>query len=198
MSEPSIERVLGLPTSRFRFAGLFQGFLPFDPDLFAFLLDRTYLEYRPRGEAETDLSFKQLIPYVILRHGSSLFHYTRGQGGTETRLRARRSVGIGGHISAEDAGATDPYRAGMLRELAEEVHIASPFRERMFGLINDDSTPVGSVHLGVVHLLDLNEPAVQPREAGIAEAGFAPLAELLSQGDEFESWSRLAMESIVS
>src|SRR5712691_6090651 len=120
MSDKSAERVLGLPTGRFHSAGLFQGFRRFDPDLFAFLLDPAHLEYRPRGEAEVDPSFKQLIPYVILRHGGELFHYTRGSGGTETRLRARRSIGIGGHISAEDANAIDPYRAGMLRELAEE------------------------------------------------------------------------------
>jgi predicted NUDIX family phosphoesterase len=68
----------------------------------------------------------------------------------------------------------------------------------MFGLINDDSTPVGSVHLGVVHLLDLDHPAVRPREAAVANAGFAPLAELLRNREEFESWSRLAMEALAS
>jgi predicted NUDIX family phosphoesterase len=197
MSDKSAEHVLGLPTARFHAAGLFQGFRPFDPDVFAFLLDPVHLEYRPRAEAETDPSFKQLIPYVILRHGSDLFHYTRGAGGAEARLRARRSVGVGGHISAaEDATAADPYRAGMLRELGEEVELASPFREWMFGLINDDATPVGAVHLGVVHVLDLDRPAVQPREAGIAAAGFAPVADLLRYGDEFESWSRLVMQAL--
>ena len=69
----------------------------------------------------------------------------------------------------------------------------TPFRERMFGLINDDSTPVGAVHLGVVHLLELDRPAVRPRETDIGETGFAPLADLLKCADEFESWSRLAM-----
>ena len=197
MSEPSAESVLGLPTARFHAAGRFQGFRPFDPALLAFLLDPGHLEYRPRLVAETDPSFKQLIPYVILRHGGDLFHYTRGAGGTEARLRARRSVGIGGHISAaEDAAAADPYRAGMLRELAEEVEIGTPYRESMFGLINDDSTPVGTVHLGVVHLLDLDRPAVWPREAGLQDTGFAPLRTLLGESGEFESWSRLAMEAL--
>lgn len=197
MADQSAERVLGLPTVRFHAAGLFQGFRPFDPDVFAALLDPVHLEYRPRAAAETDPSFKQLIPYIVLRHGGDLFHYRRGAGGAEVRLRARRSIGVGGHISAaEDAGAADPYRAGMLRELAEEVEIGSPFRERMFGLINDDSTPVGSVHLGVVHLLDLDRPAVWPLEAGIKDAGLAPLAELLGRSAEFESWSRLAMEAL--
>jgi predicted NUDIX family phosphoesterase len=133
---------------------------------------------------------------VILRHGRELLHYTRGSNGTETRLRAQRSVGIGGHISAADANATDPYRAGMLRELGEEVRISTAFREQTFGLINDDSTPVGSVHLGIVHLMDLDEPCVTSHEEGIVDASFAPLSQLLDHRGEFESWSRLAMEAL--
>ncbi|MFL5339552.1 MAG: phosphoesterase [Gemmataceae bacterium] len=195
MADKSTERVLGLPTARFHAAGLFQGFRPFDPESVAFLLDPAHLEYRPRAQAETDPTFKQLIPYVVLFCGDVVFHYTRGGSGTETRLRALRSVGVGGHISAaEDSAAADPYRAGMLRELAEEVDVRSPFRERPLGLINDDATPVGTVHLGVVHLLELDEPNVVPRETVIAQAGFAPPAELRTRGHEFESWSRLVLE----
>ena len=198
MSDKSDECVLGLPTDRLRQAGMFQGFRPFDADFLGFLIDSTHLEYRPRSQAETDPSFKQLIPYVVLRCGGDLFHYTRGKSGAEARLRALRSVGIGGHISAaEDAARIDPYRAGMHRELAEEVEIRTTYREQMLGLINDDSTPVGQVHLGVVHLLDLDAALVTPREAGIAAAGFAPLKELRMHAAEFESWSRLAMEALV-
>lgn len=198
MSDKSAERVLGLPTERLRLAGLFQGFRPFDEKLFQFLLDPAFLEYRPRSQAEIDPSFKQLIPYLVLRCGERFFHYRRGQGGAEMRLRAKRSIGIGGHISADaDASQADPYRAGMLRELSEEIDIQTYFRERPFGLINDDATPVGEVHLGVVHLLELNEPRVTPREEEIADVGFAPLAELLKYVDEFESWSRLVMEALL-
>src|SRR5262245_42236297 len=194
MFDKSTERVLGLSVHRLRQGGMFQGFQRFEPHLFALLLDPVHLEYRPRGPAESDPSFKQLIPYVVLRHGERLFHYTRGKAGTEARLRALRSVGVGGHISAdEDAAAIDPYRAGMLRELREELDIASPYRETMLGLINDDSTPVGQVHLGVIHLLDLDSPAVTPREAAIANAGFAALAELLAHAAEFETWSQLVV-----
>jgi len=112
-------------------------------------------------------------------------------------LRALRSVGVGGHISAdEDAAAEDPYRAGMLRELREELAIDSPYRETMFGLINDDSTPVGQVHLGVVHLLELDAPRVSPREAALAAAGFAPLAELRAAAAEFETWSQFVLAEL--
>lgn len=191
------ERVLGLPTDRFHSAGLFQGFRPFDAALFAVLLDPAYLEYRARGHAEVDPSFKQLIPYVVLRHQGRLFQYTRGKHGAEARLRAKRSVGIGGHISLhEDAASADPYRAGMMRELAEEVCIDTAYRESMFGLINDDSTPVGTVHLGVVHLLDLDEPRVAALEPGIVDAGFEPLPALQTRLSEFESWSQFVIHAL--
>src|SRR5207253_2208645 len=159
------------------------------------LLDPAGLRYLPRGQAEHDPSFKQLIPYIVLRHGDRLFHYRRGGAGTEARLRARRSVGVGGHICAEDGErSSDAYRAGMLRELAEEVELETTFRERCIGLINDDRTPVGQVHLGIVHVLDLAEPKARCREAALVESGFATLAELRGRFDEFETWSQLLLE----
>ena len=154
------ERVLVIPESRFHAAGAFSGFRPFAADYLSMLLEPKFLSYRSRGEVETDPSFKQLIPYVVLSYRDEMFHYTRGGSGAETRLRALRSVGIGGHISHEDGlPAADPYRTGMLRELVEEVAIDSAFRERCLGFIYDPSTPVGEVHLGIVHLFESRRTA---------------------------------------
>jgi len=197
MSDKNQELVLGIPTERLRQAGLFQGFKPFDPKFFAFLLDPSHVEYRLRGPAEQDPEFKQLIPYIVLKHGDRVFNYRRGASGAEVRLRALRSVGIGGHISkAEDAAAADPYRAGMLRELQEEVDLRTTFGEQMFGLINDDATPVGTVHLGVVHLLELDRPSVRAREDCLAEFTISPLEALRSQLSDFETWSRFVLEEL--
>src|SRR5690606_12538843 len=101
-----------------------------------------------------------------------VFQYTRGKGQGENRLHSKRSIGIGGHISsidAEGAGAASPYAEGMRRELEDEVHIDTPYTERCVGLINDDETEVGRVHLGVVHIFDVESPKVRPREAEIVE-----------------------------
>lgn len=191
------ERVLVIPESQFHSTGAFTGFRAYDAGYLANLLDAQHFSYRPRGEVETDPSFKQLIPYVALRCRGELFHYTRGGSGTEARLRALRSVGIGGHISLEDGPPDgDPYRAGMFRELAEEVAIGSPYRETCLGFIYDPSTPVGEVHLGIVHVLDLDRPLVQPREDAIAQAGFAPHASLLAERDQFETWSQLTLAAL--
>jgi predicted NUDIX family phosphoesterase len=165
------------------------------------LLDPQHTSYQPRARMEVDPSFKQLIPYVIFRHRDgqgrqSLFAYTRGKGQGEARLHAKRSIGVGGHISADDAAATSAYDEGMRRELAEEVLIDTPFRSRLAGLINDDETEVGRVHLGVVHLFDVERPAIQPREADIIEAGFRPIEQLLADLPRFETWSQICLRAL--
>ena len=199
------ERVLVVPTSRFHMLGHFQGFSADMDRYLPALLEGGDLGYRPRGEMEQNPSFKQLIPYVLFRYTDSdgdehLFQYTRGGGQGEKRLHAKRSVGVGGHISAEDAAEGsnhhDVYREGMLRELTEEVVIDSPYEEQCVGLINDDETPVGQVHLGVVHLCDVLRPAVRPREADILEAGFRPVGEILAQIEHFESWSQIVVKAL--
>src|SRR5690349_19773863 len=98
MADKSGERVLVVPTAVFHELGLFQGFRPEAADLLPQLLDPRHVSYRPRAEMENDPTFKQIIPYVILRWRDQLFHYMRGKRGTESRLQALRSIGVGGHI----------------------------------------------------------------------------------------------------
>lgn len=189
------ERVLVIPTERFHAAGYFVGFRPLSEVNVSVLLDPVGFQFRPRSEVETDPAFKQLIPYIILQWGDEVFHYRRGSTATEKRLQSLRSIGLGGHISTDDAIApADAYRAGMLRELAEEVEIPCHYTERCLGFINDDRTLVGRVHLGVVHLCQLAAPTVLPREEVIAEAGFASLLSLWNHRDEFETWSQFALD----
>ena len=193
----SDERVLVAPTALFHEIGVFHGFTPRVEEYLPRLLDPKNLSYRTRAEVETDPSFKQIIPYVVLRCSGQIFHYTRGKRATESRLQALRSIGVGGHISADDATLFDsPYREAMFREVAEEVRLETDYTERCVGLINDDSTPVGQVHLGIVHVFDLQEPKVERREQALTRAGFAPVAELRGQRQEFETWSQFVRETL--
>jgi predicted NUDIX family phosphoesterase len=194
MPAVTTESVLVVPTDLFHRLGYFQGFSPDVDRYLEELLSPEHTSYRPRPAMENDPSFKQLIPYVIFRHVdddgcTSLFQYTRGRGQGERRLHSKRSIGVGGHISADDAAEINPYDEGMRRELEEEVIVATEYRARCVGLINDDETEVGRVHLGVVHLFDVQTPRVHPREAEIAAAGFAPVERLLAELADFESWS---------
>jgi predicted NUDIX family phosphoesterase len=204
MSTVAEERVLVLPTEEFHALGHFQGFTADLATYLPALLESKNLSYRPRGEMEKDPSFKQLIPYMVFRHVDAdgvswLFQYVRGGGMGEKRLHALRSVGVGGHISTDDAGAGsmhDIYRVGMQRELGEEISLDTPFTERCVGLINDDETPVGRVHLGVVHLFDVELPQVSPREPDMLEASFRPVADILPELDRYESWSQIVVPAL--
>ena len=202
MSTVETEHVLVVPTSLFKQLGYFQGFHEDVEHYREELLSPANTSYRPRSEMETDPEFKQLIPYVIFRHTSEdgvyLFQYTRGKGQGEQRLHAKRSIGIGGHISSEDSenSELDPYSEGMKRELEEEVTINSQYTGSCVGLINDDETEVGRVHLGIVHIIDVERPEVFSNEAEIISAGFRPLAELLEDLNGFESWSQICLTAL--
>ena len=202
MSIVETERVLVVPTSVFHELGHFQGFTTDIDSYLDGLLKCEQISYRPRAEMEADPSFKQLIPYMIFRHtdgngDQSIFQYTRGSGQGESRLHAKVSVGVGGHISTLDIREdVDPYTAGMQRELEEEVIVETAYSQRLAGLINDDETDVGKVHLGVVHLFDVEQPLIKPRETEIMDAGFRSLDETMTRLDQMETWSSICMRAL--
>ncbi len=203
MPEVQTEQVLVVPTSVFHALGHFQGFTRDVDRYLEELLSPENTRYLPRGKAEDDPCYKQLIPYVVLQHTAAdgrrmVFQYTRGKGQGEGRLHSKSSIGIGGHISETDVTdeAIHPYHDGMQRELQEEVDIRSTYRDLCVGLINDDDTDVGRVHLGVVHLFELDRPDVQPREADLLDAGFRPVEELQAEASRFESWSQICLREL--
>ncbi len=204
MPGPFSERVLVVPTELFHRLGHFQGFTRDVDRYLTDLFDGRNASYRPRDEVERDPGFKQLIPYVIFRYRDeagrpSVFQYTRGKGMGEGRLHAKRSVGVGGHISLGDAvtdGGASPYEEGMRRELDEEVIVETPYAARCVGLINDDQSDVGRVHLGVVHMFDVERPAVRPREPELIESGFRPVEEIMADLSGFETWSQICLVAL--
>jgi predicted NUDIX family phosphoesterase len=203
VSDVLAERVLVVPTAIFHGIGHFQGFTADVDRYLGELLCPQHMRYEPRQTMEQDPGHKQLIPYVIFHYRDPagvrhVFQYTRGTGQGEGRLHRKRSVGIGGHICSVDADATgnDPYREGMRRELEEEVIVDTPYQAQCVGLINDDQTEVGRVHLGVVHLFDVERPEVRPREPDIVDSGFRPVTEILADLSGFETWSKICMEAL--
>ena len=204
MSEVGTEQVLVVPAELLSRLGYFQGFSGDVDRYVGTLLDSRHASYRPRHEVETDPSYKQLIPYVLFCHedGSgckTLFQYTRGLKQDESRLRGRRSIGIGGHIATRDTiagGLANGFLEGMQRELEEEVSIETPYRQQCVGLINDDVTGVGRVHLGIVYVFDVERPAVSARESEIVGGCFLPLPKILRDIGEFEMWSQICLREL--
>jgi predicted NUDIX family phosphoesterase len=200
MSPPD-ENVLVVRRSLFDELGSFQG-LNFEPNKYlSELLSRGNNFFLPRAQAENDPTYKQIIPYALIVHGDTILHYVRGKKAGEQRLVAKGSIGIGGHMNQEDESlfnfAIDEaaYRAGVEREVNEEIAIEAPFEDRIVALLNDDTTEVGSVHLGIVHVFRLTEPKVTKREAMITNIAFLKKEELLARRDNLETWSQLCVDS---
>lgn len=146
---------------------------------------------------EEDPSFKQLIPYCIFRCNGEVFQYQRGNSQGEARLHAKRSVGVGGHVSTLDLnGKGCAYAEGMKREIEEEVFLEAKWTEQCVGLINDDESEVGKVHLGVVHVFDLETPDVKPKEASMLDSGFRKPSAMLEDLDAYETWSQICLKAL--
>jgi predicted NUDIX family phosphoesterase len=193
-------RVLVVPSKAFDRLGRFQGFSAEADRYLEGLLGAGLGEFRPRAEVEDDPGFKQIIPYFIFRARRSVFCYTRGKSQGEARLHRLRSLGVGGHVDESDADGRptlEAYEMALRREIDEEVEIRSPGQIERIGLINDDATPVGQVHLGVVHLYSLERADLSPREDGLADSGFLPLDDLPRLRPEFESWSQFCIDALL-
>ena len=154
----------------------------------------------PRSRAETDPGCKQLIPYVLLAHGGRVLHYVRGKKGGEQRLVAKGSIGIGGHLNDADENLFSydqlAYLAGVRREVEEELIVQSPYQNHIRALLNDDSTEVGQVHLGIVHVFELETAQVSKRESVITQLAFLTPEELRARRDQLETWSQLCLDQL--
>ncbi|MBX9577442.1 MAG: NUDIX domain-containing protein [Chthoniobacterales bacterium] len=196
----SQEKVLVVPRSLFDSLGAFQGLNSEVERYLPVFLDPANHSFVPRSEAEEDPSLKQLIPYIIVTCRDRVLQYRRGSGSGETRLLKKRSLGIGGHINDEDGLGKDfdaaAYERALLRELEEELNLPASFhftQIKPLALLNDDSNPVGEVHLGVVHQCELLSDEVTAKEEAIAELGFFSHEELQQRIEEFESWSQIVV-----
>ena len=202
MSKYGGEEVLVVPRALLDEIGSFEGLRTDGLDeAIQRLLDPANHFFMARAAAEEDPSHKQLIPYCIFRCGDRILHYTRGKSGGESRLHAKISVGVGGHVNPIDMGdgrtGPDAYHAAVTREIEEELDLPEEHEHRIIALLNDDSNPVGQVHLGIVHLVELKSEAVASREDALTDLGFSSLEDL--NGDLFgrlETWSHFCIRHL--
>lgn len=157
---------------------------------------RTHGTFRPRGQLEQDPSMKQIIPYLIVRHGERVFLFQRTISGGEERLHGKYSIGVGGHINRGDVeGADDLVAAGLRRELDEELIVNGSWRARLVGVLNDDTNPVGQVHFGLVHVVDVDSPRILVRESDTLSGRLAGAQEIRQLYDRMETWSQLILDA---
>ena len=194
------ENVLVFPRSLFEQLGVFQGFNAGADRYLQAILDPQNNSFMSRAKAETDPQFKQVIPYVLITDGKSILHYVRGKKAGEQRLVAKGSLGIGGHINDEDhtlfAFGLQAFQDAVKREVCEELSIQGEFNARPVGLINDDSTEVGSVHFGVVHILRCAPEQVKKNEQVITQMEFVRIEELKAKREQMETWSQICLDNL--
>ena len=162
-------------------------------------------KWPPRLTAEEDFLYKQLIPYQVFSSRGKIFVYIRGGGVGEKRLAGRLSIGVGGHINSNDAVAgllvIEQYYRALFREREEELDCSEDLVPRFIGWINDDSDPVGQVHLGAVHLCEVSAvSAIAIKEGGedIRGDGWWTIDEIMTAKEQFEKWSILALSLVQS
>jgi predicted NUDIX family phosphoesterase len=148
--------------------------------------------YEPRDAMEHDPDFKQIIPYLVLRDGESYFLMRRTRAGADQRLHDRWSIGVGGHLNPGDDGLL----GGLRREWREELEAGFEPAFEPVALLNDDTTDVGAVHLGVVFVADAEGRPVAVRERDKLTGAFAPPADVAAVAPDLETWSRLVFEFI--
>jgi predicted NUDIX family phosphoesterase len=153
-------------------------------------------EFGPRSALEDDPAWKQVIPYPILRDRRRWFLMRRSRAGSDIRLHDRYSIGVGGHVNPGDGGLDGDLSSALRREWTEELDVDFVPSFRFIGLLNDDTTAVGAVHLGLVYEGDAGGRPVAIRETDKLTGRFAESHEVATVADRLETWSRLAFEFI--
>lgn len=179
-----------------------QGFHPFEGAAVAERWLATLKEHGffvERARAERTPAWKQIIPYcVVTSEGRVLLMRRRAKGG-EARLHDKLTIGVGGHINPIDVDdAAELVLVAARREISEEIELSAPFDLRLVGTINDDSNPVGAVHLGLVFAVNTSGP-VSIREQDVLEGDLVDADELrtkLARGENYESWSAMLVAAL--
>ncbi len=148
--------------------------------------------FLPRAAMERDRSWKQVIPYLVLRDGARYFLMRRTRAGGDERLHERWSIGVGGHLNPGDVNLA----GGLRREWAEEIRADFEPDFRLIGLLNDDTTDVGSVHVGAVYVADAAGRPVEIRETDKLSGSFAEPAGVAAVRERLETWSALVFDHL--
>jgi predicted NUDIX family phosphoesterase len=155
--------------------------------------------FLPRARVEDDPAYQQVIPYIVFRAGDRFLLTRRLRSSSERRLHHQYSLGVGGHINRADLRAGgDPLLEGLQREWQEEVDYSGAFGVRLLGLLNDDSSPVSRVHLGVVFLVDGDSDQITIREVDKLAGTLLTLEEMRIYYLDMESWSQLIYDHLLT
>ncbi len=189
------EKVLVVPDEKIReMLGSEEGFLQVDERLMRKVIEEHGV-FIPRSQAEYDPSFRQVIPYMVILRGEELLLLKRTEKQGERRLHNKYTVGIGGHVNSQDGNSPlEAYSNGKIRELHEELHV-EVVGEKYLGVINDRSSEVSSVHIGLVYAVFVRSARIREKENFLY--WWVKRDELVEYLHRMENWSKLVLEYMV-
>ncbi len=191
------ERVLCVKRDDIFPDGAWHGFVSQNLERLQSIIRERY-SFKPRAEVENDPAFQQIIPYVVFRHRDLYLLTHRLRASSERRLRKQYSLGVGGHINPGDLEAGDPILDGLKREWQEEVVYDGRFEATLLGFLNEDSSPVSKVHLGVVFLVDGDTPDIRIRETDKLAGELLTLRDMRMYYLAMESWSQIVYDRLTA
>lgn len=187
------EQIVVLPRVALAPFGLWHGFSTNHVQEILVCIEQCY-QLHPRSAMENDPTFKQIIPYLVVKHKDSYFVMQRTAHASEQRLRNKLSLGVGGHLRQEDMRGSRVVDWA-LREWHEEVDYHDDYTVEVLGLLNDDSNPVGQVHLGCVLLVHASTNAMTVKSE-LKSGQFMTYDECIQRYDQFESWSQIVLDFV--
>jgi predicted NUDIX family phosphoesterase len=182
------EEILVVPTVRLFPFDPPQGLIAQELDAYQMLI-RNEQRFIWRSHAEIDPSYKQIIPYLLFHHQDRIFVMQRKKTASESRLKSKFSLGIGGHVRLEDLKRGNSLAQWAEREFHEEVDYQGNLSIKPIGLINDDSNDVGKVHVGFAMLLTGDSDAITIRNEH-AHGALMSISECARLYDKMETWSQ--------
>lgn len=189
-----MEMVLVLPTSKvIELLGSKTGIVEVEEQKIQQLIQKEGL-FIPRNQAEQDESFQQIIPYVVMKNNGQILLLLRTSKQGEKRLHDKYSLGVGGHINnLDDQKPWNAFLKGMKREITEEVDVEIHSIDYI-GIINDTSTPVSRVHLGLLYIAEVNFKGI--REKDMFMYWWKNFEELQQYTKLMEGWSFLTYQEL--
>jgi len=189
-----MEMVLVVPTSKvIELLGSKTGIVEVEEQKIQQLIQKEGL-FIPRNQAEQDESFQQIIPYVVMKNNGQILLLLRTSKQGEKRLHDKYSLGVGGHINnLDDQKPWNAFLKGMKREITEEVDVEIHSIDYI-GIINDTSTPVSRVHLGLLYIAEVNFKGI--REKDMFMYWWKNFEELQQYTKLMEGWSFLTYQEL--
>jgi predicted NUDIX family phosphoesterase/dephospho-CoA kinase len=205
------EDVLVIETERLKKIGLFNGIKSNGINKYLkVILDKNSTRFVPRLKAEIDFSHKQILSYVIVEKNNFVLRFVRGvYTNAHSMLRGSLCIGFGGHVQSTDLDLFEQldndngFLNSVKRELHEELKIPenciTSNTLKILGILNDDSSDVGKVHIAIILRLNLDKIKLVDvkklkGEKSINQLTFIPIEKLVDDFEKYEYWSKLCVK----